>query len=53
MDDVNYSKNAGLKLQTYISNGIIPMVHLITTYETKDNPLSSDIIEGIINFYFK
>lgn len=48
MDDPNYSKNAGSKLQFYISNGIIPSIHLITTFETKDNPLTFDTIENIL-----
>ena len=53
MDDPNYCRNACLKLQTYTFNGIIPTVHLIMTFETKENPLSSDMIEGIIEYYFK
>ena len=53
MDDLNYSKNTYSKLQLFSSNGIIPTVQLITTYETKDNPLSLELIEGIIEYYFK
>lgn len=52
MDDTNYAKNACLKLQTYTSHGIIPSIQLITTYETKDNPLNSDFIEKILQHYF-
>ena len=33
MDDPAYAKNAGSKLSLYAANGIIPSVHLITTYE--------------------
>jgi len=53
MDDPNYCRNAYLKLQTYTSNGIIPTVHLIMTFETKEHPLGSDMIEEIIEYYFK
>ena len=52
MDDETYCKNACSKIQLYSSHGIIPTVQLITTYETKDNPLSSEIIEKIIEHYF-
>ena len=53
MDDLNYCRNACLKIQTYTSNGIIPTVHLIMTFETKEHPLSSEMIEGVVESYFK
>lgn len=52
MDDFAYSKNAISKLQLYNSHGIIPSIHLITTYETKDYPLSSEVIDKLIDYYF-
>ena len=52
MDDVYYAKNTSLKLQTYTSYGIIPTLQLITTYETKNHPLSSDFIEKMLHLYF-
>ena len=52
MDDTSYSQNVCSKLQLYTSCGIIPGVHLITTYETKDFPLSTETIEKTINYYF-
>lgn len=52
MDDPAYSQKACSKLQAYTSNGILPSVHLITTYETKEHPLTSDLIERIIQYYF-
>lgn len=52
MDDVSYSQKAFSKLQLYTSNGIIPSVNLITTYETKINPLSEKMVEEIIKYYF-
>lgn len=48
MDDPNYYKNVCPKLQLYISHNIIPTINLITTYETKNHPLSSETIEKII-----
>lgn len=52
MDNPNYSKKVLSKLQLYISNGIIPSIQLITTYETKENPLSSEVVEKIVEHYF-
>ena len=52
MDDVNYKKKAFSKLQHYVQNGIIPGIQLITTYETKDYPLSLELIEKIVEYYF-
>lgn len=53
MDEKHYYQNAFSKLQLYTSYGFIPTINLITTYETKDSPLSSEIIEKTIDFYFK
>jgi len=52
MDDPSYGKNAVSKLQTYISHGFIPSIHLITTYETAQNPLSTEIVQKTIEHYF-
>lgn len=52
MDDPYYCKNAYSKLQLYASYGIIPSIQLITTFETKANPLDTEIIEKIIQHYF-
>ena len=52
MDDSHYAGNAFSKLQLYTSHGIIPNHQLITTYETKETPLSSELIEKIISHYF-
>lgn len=52
MDNPTYSQNAFSKLQLYASHGIIPTIQLITTYETKENPLGSDTVEKIIAHYF-
>jgi len=52
MDDPSYSKNAYSKLQLYTSAGIIPGINLITTFETKNHPLSFDTIKKTIELYF-
>ena len=53
MDEPNYCKKACSKLQLYSSHGILPTVNLIMTFESKKHPLSSDMIEEIIEYYFK
>ena len=52
MDHPAYCQNVSSKLLQYSLNGIIPSIHLITTYETSENPLSSEVIEKIIEYYF-
>ncbi|MGN1139786.1 MAG: ATPase, partial [Oliverpabstia sp.] len=52
MDQSPYSQKTYAKLQLYTTYGIIPSIHLITTYETKEYPLSSEIVEKIIQYYF-
>lgn len=52
MDDSSYYKNAFSKLQVYTSHGMIPSVQLITTYETKEHPLSADMVEKMVKHYF-
>lgn len=53
MENPEYATNTFSKLLIYSSNNIIPTINLITTYETKDNPLSMYQIEKIICEYFK
>lgn len=52
IDNPNYSKNAFTKMQLYANHGIFPSIQLITTFETKQNPLSTEIINKIIENYF-
>lgn len=52
MDNLTYAENACSKLRLYSSYGIIPSIQLITTYETKECPLSTELIEKIIEYYF-
>lgn len=47
MDDPDYARKTSRKLNTYITNNIIPNIDLVTTYETKDHPLSISTLEFI------
>lgn len=51
MDDPKYANKACDKVKLYVDNGIIPSINLITTYETKDNPLTAEKVMRIINEY--
>ena len=52
MDDPSYAKNACAKIQTYTTYGIIPTINLITTYETREHPLTPDTVKKIVQEYF-
>ena len=52
MDDPTYARNVFSKLQLYANYKIIPSINLITTYETKEHPLNTTMIENIIEQYF-
>lgn len=52
MDQPGYVANVFSKLRLYAENGILPGIHLITTYETQEHPLSTEMIEKIIEYYF-
>ncbi len=52
MDNPDYAEKSSLKIRTYISNGIIPSIQLITTYETKESPLSIEMVEEIVRYHF-
>ena len=52
MDSSVYAQNTYSKLQLYTSHNIIPSIQLITTFETKDHPLTQKTIEAIIKQYF-
>lgn len=53
IDNPAYCNNMLSKLQLYISNEIYPSMRLITTYETKKNPLDLKIVNDLIRHYFK
>ena len=52
MDNSDYACTAFKKLQIYSDNAIYPNINLITTYETKEYPLSYESIEELIRHYF-
>ena len=52
MDDYSYCQKMHTKLRTYTMYGIIPGIQLLTTYETKEYPLSVEMVEKIIEYYF-
>ena len=52
LDKVEYVKNMHNKMKLYTENQILPGIHLITTYETKETPLTYEMVELLINYYF-
>lgn len=52
MDDPLYCKKFYYRIKLYISHGIFPSIKLITTFETKNNPLTTEMVERIIEQYF-
>ena len=52
MDDEVYCKSACAKIQLYATNGILPSIQLITTFETQTHPLLPETVERIIEQYF-
>lgn len=52
MDVPEYCQKAESKLHLYISHGILPSLQLITTYETKNQPLEPSLVESIVKHYF-
>jgi hypothetical protein len=52
MDDAKYYRDACAKLEFYLSNQIYPLDQLIVTFETKENPLTTEKIEKTIQLYF-
>ena len=52
IDDPAYYQKMVAKMRTYITHGICPSVQLIMTYETQACPLSMEMIEKTIVFYF-
>lgn len=52
IDKQSYCKNAFSKLQLYSAYEIYPSIQLITTYETREQPLDTAIVEALIKHYF-
>lgn len=52
MDSPGYRQNAFSKQQLYAAHGILPSVHLLTTYENQAYPLNTELVEKMIYYYF-
>lgn len=52
MDDERYFEKSMIKLRKYISNGYVPGINLIITFETSDKPLSVQLVENLVDYYF-
>lgn len=52
MDSPGYCQNAFSKQQLYAAHGILPSVHLLTTYENQAYPLNTELVEKMIYYYF-
>ena len=51
MDNPTYAQGTAEKLTNYILHGILPSHQLICTYETKEHPLSFDLVEKMVEHY--
>lgn len=51
MDQPQYRNSFINKLQTYTSNGLIPNINLIMTFETSGNPLTSVQVQNMISLF--
>ena len=51
MDNLSYSNKAFSKMQLFTQNNILPSIQLITSFETKDCPLTVETVEKIIHFH--
>lgn len=52
MDNGKYIENVVSKLRMYLTNGIIPTMQLIMTFETKEKPFTSEEAAEIVEKYF-
>lgn len=52
MDDARYSGKAFSKMKLYNSNGILPMEHLIMTFENEKDGFNVDRVKKLIKEYF-
>lgn len=52
MHDPEYVKKAFAKLQNLALYGYVPFVNLIVTFETPDDPLSTEVVQKIIEHFF-
>lgn len=52
MDEKEYAKRAGAKMQLYLTNGYLLSVNLIVTSETREQPLTSQALDRVVRHYF-
>ena len=52
VDKGEYRHKMVQKIQQYTSNGLIPGVNLILTFETSDSPLDINFVKLLIDYYF-
>jgi len=52
VEQPEYRQNMLSKLELYMSHGIFPNINLVTTYETKDYPLSMELVQKAVEYYF-
>lgn len=53
MSNEDYVRKACAKIQLYTLYGIIPDIDLIMTFETPENPLSTEMVMEKIQKYFE
>ena len=51
MDNPQYAQKAYSKLSIYAEHGIVPTINLITTFETRQHPLTPDAIRKVLKDY--
>ena len=52
LDNQEYVKTMHYKLQTFTNHNIIPGINLIMTYENQEHPLTFEMIEMLVKYYF-
>lgn len=52
MDDIEYSRKAVQKIDSYIKEGLMPGERFIATYETSRNIIDTRVIKKIVECYF-
>lgn len=52
LDNADYVNNMHLKLRTFTKHGIMPGINLIMTFENQENPLTFEMIEMMVKYYF-
>lgn len=52
MEHDSYCHNMGAKLQLYCSHGIMPGINLLLTFESKQHPLDTSLVQDTIQRFF-